>query len=71
MEHSKEFVYKTILNWLESCITQEQIDLCVEVANNFLKERLSAEEEYNSIVLLAHDKSHTPNTKIKSGIKDY
>lgn len=59
-----ENTYATIAGWLNSAITDEQIDLCVEVALQFLVDRHGAHKEYDMIVEAAEIKRSLPASKI-------
>jgi hypothetical protein len=54
--------YETIALWLNSCITAEQIDLCVEAADTLLLERHGAVKEFEALCLTAANKREVPST---------
>lgn len=59
-----ENTYSTIAGWLNSAITDEQIDLCVDCARLFLVTRHGAYDEYYKIVEAAKLKKNLPATVI-------
>lgn len=52
--------YETLCGWLNSCITDSQIDLVVNVADEFLCERLGAVKEFEAICEAATTKRSLP-----------
>lgn len=59
-----QFIHKELKAWLNSCITEEQINLVVEVAEDRLQLRLNENDMYNDIILLADIKKVTPAVSI-------
>lgn len=55
-----EKTYDTIAHWLNSCVSDEQIDLCVDVARSFLRDRHNAHEQYYILVNIAELKKSVP-----------
>lgn len=53
--------YTTLINWLNSCVTAEQIDLTVEAADRFLVDRFGADKEYADFRIAAEDKKNLPS----------
>lgn len=52
--------YDTIAHWLNSCVNDDQIDLCKDVARSFLLERFQAHNEYNVICNIAELRKTMP-----------